>query len=57
LDEWGGLITDDLGRTTVKDVYAAGDTSRFGPSQLIIAAGQGSQAAIAVNSDLVEEEF
>ncbi len=51
-----GIIMDEFGRTNVKGVYAAGDIS-FGPSQLIIAASQGSRAAIGVNSDLITEEF
>ncbi len=56
-DGAGGIAVDELGRTSVKGVYAAGDTARFGPSQLIIAAGQGSKAAMAVNADLIDEEF
>lgn len=53
----GGIITDDFGRTNVAGVYAAGDTAAVAPSQLIIAAGAGSRAAIGVNSDLTNEDF
>ncbi|MCZ8514452.1 NAD(P)/FAD-dependent oxidoreductase [Paenibacillus filicis] len=53
----GGYVTDGFGRTSVKDVYAAGDTSVVAPSQLIIAAAEGSRAAIGVNTDLTEEDF
>ncbi len=50
------LVTDMLNRTTVKGVYAAGDTATpF--AQLIMAAAEGSKAAAAVNMDLIEGEF
>jgi len=48
----GGIATDGFGRTSVKGVYAAGDTSIIAPSQLIVAAGEGSKAAIGINTDL-----
>jgi thioredoxin reductase len=52
----GRLVTDALGRTTVKGVYAAGDTATpF--AQLIMAAAEGSKAAAAINMDLIEGEF
>jgi len=57
MGENGGIVVDELGRTNVEDVYAAGDTSIVGPSQLIIAAAHGSRAAIGVNTDLTMEEF
>ncbi|RUT28987.1 NAD(P)/FAD-dependent oxidoreductase [Paenibacillus zeisoli] len=53
----GGLLTDEFGRTSVAGVYAAGDTSVISPSQVIIAAGEGSRAAIGINTDLAHEEF
>lgn len=53
----GGIMTDELGRTSVAGVYAAGDTSMIAPSQAIIAAGEGSKAAIGVNIDLTNEDF
>lgn len=52
-----GFITDSFGRTNVKGVYAAGDTSVVAPSQLIIAASEGSRAAMGINTDLTEEQF
>lgn len=52
-----GIMVDELGRTNVKDIYAAGDISVIGPSQLIIAAAHGARAAMGVNSDLTMEEF
>lgn len=53
----GGILVDDFGRTTVEGVYAAGEASNNGPSQLIIAAAHGSRAAAGVNSDLTMEVF
>ncbi|MBD8014991.1 NAD(P)/FAD-dependent oxidoreductase [Planococcus wigleyi] len=57
LSEHGGILTDGYGRTNVWNVYAAGDASLIVPSQLVIAAGEGSAAAIGVNGDLVNEYF
>ncbi|MFC5701438.1 NAD(P)/FAD-dependent oxidoreductase [Cohnella faecalis] len=56
-NEAGGLRTDDVGRTTVQGVYAAGDASVIAPAQLVIAAADGSRTAIAINSDLTHEDF
>ncbi|WP_433944147.1 NAD(P)/FAD-dependent oxidoreductase [Paenibacillus sp. SN-8-1] len=53
----GGILIDEFGRTSIPHVYAAGDTSAIAPSQVIIAAGEGSRAAIGVNTDLAHEEF
>ncbi|WP_409346276.1 NAD(P)/FAD-dependent oxidoreductase [Paenibacillus sp. MBLB4367] len=57
IDNRGGIVTDALGRTSIKGIYAAGDASVIAPSQLIIAAAGGSRAAIGVNTDLMEETF
>ncbi len=56
-NQYGGILTDEYGRTTVWNVYAAGDVSHIVPSQLIIAAGTGSAAAIGMNGDLTNEFF
>jgi thioredoxin reductase len=53
----GGIITDDLGRTAVPGVYAAGDASVVAPAQLVIAAAAGSRAAAGVNMDLTDRAF
>ncbi|OMF37314.1 pyridine nucleotide-disulfide oxidoreductase [Paenibacillus sp. FSL H8-0548] len=53
----GGFVTDDYGRTSVRGVYAAGDTSIVVPAQLIVAAGEGSKAAIGANTDLSHQDF
>ena len=57
VNDLGELVIDQFGRTTVPGVYAAGETSVGRPSQLIIAAAEGSRAAIGVNMDLTESEF
>ncbi|MNH72489.1 Thioredoxin reductase [compost metagenome] len=56
-DHTGGILTDEFGRTSIPGIYAAGDTSIIAPSQVIIAAGEGSRAAIGVNTDLAHDEF
>ncbi|CAM4482794.1 hypothetical protein U9M73_21955 [Paenibacillus phoenicis] len=56
-DEKNTIITDAFGKTSVRGVYAAGDTAAAAPSQLVIAAAIGSRAAIGVNEDLSEETF
>ncbi|MDQ0271644.1 NAD(P)/FAD-dependent oxidoreductase [Cytobacillus purgationiresistens] len=55
--EKGGMITDSMGRTNIIGVYAAGDNTIVSPSQIAIAAGDGSRTAIGVNIDLTNEEF
>lgn len=57
LNEQGGIATDSWQRTNTKGVFACGDTRIAGPSQLIVAAGEGSMAAMAVNAELIEEKF
>ncbi|AVQ98405.1 pyridine nucleotide-disulfide oxidoreductase [Oceanobacillus iheyensis] len=56
-EQSGTLKTDDFGRTSIKDLYIAGDASYVNPSQLIFAAADGSRTAAAVNMDLTEEDF
>jgi thioredoxin reductase len=54
----GGIAIDDRGRTNVKGVYAAGDTTTLMMgSQLIVAAASGSKAAVGLNTDLIESYF
>lgn len=53
----GGIETDILGRTSVDGIYASGDTTISTPSQIIIAASEGSKAAAGVISDLIDEAF
>ncbi|TRZ39868.1 NAD(P)/FAD-dependent oxidoreductase [Niallia circulans] len=57
LNSMGGIDTDNSGRTNIAGVYACGDNAIIAPSQLIIAAAEGSKAAMAVVGDLVNEDF
>lgn len=57
ISEHGGIIIDSLGRTNIDSVYAAGDITLAAPTQLIIAASEGTRAAMGVNYDLTMEEF
>jgi thioredoxin reductase len=54
-DDNGWVVTDRTGRTSVAGVWAAGNV--IDPrAQVITAAGMGSAAAFAVNTDLLEED-
>ncbi|WP_088006704.1 NAD(P)/FAD-dependent oxidoreductase [Indiicoccus explosivorum] len=53
----GGIVTDKYRRTSVWNIYAAGDASHIVPSQLIIAAGEGSAAGLGIDGDLTNEYF
>ena len=49
------VTTDTVGRTSVAGLYAVGNVTDPA-AQLITAAGDGSRAAIEINSDLIEED-
>ncbi|KMK75830.1 NAD(P)/FAD-dependent oxidoreductase [Alkalihalobacillus pseudalcaliphilus] len=55
MNEMGAIQTDDFGRTTISGLFACGDTSYIAPSQLIIAAADGSKAAIGIVADMLVE--
>jgi thioredoxin reductase len=55
LDEAGFVRVDAAGQTTVPGVWAAGNATNP-RAQVITAAGEGSAAAIAINTDLVAED-
>jgi thioredoxin reductase len=57
VDENGGMITDEAGRTTADGVYIAGETEKAGPSSLMIAAADGNKAASSINLDITLERF
>ena len=55
IDDNGWVVADATGRTSVPGVWAAGNA--VNPrAQVITAAGEGSAAAIAINTDLVDED-
>jgi thioredoxin reductase len=54
-DDLGFIRADRLGQTSVAGVWAAGNVANP-RAQVITAAGEGSAAAIAINTDLVEED-
>jgi thioredoxin reductase len=56
-DEQGSIVTDYMGRTNIKGVYAAGDVVNIMQNQLIWAAASGSRAAVGVNTDLTASFF
>jgi glutamate synthase (NADPH/NADH) small chain len=49
--KWGGIITDEWGRTSIKGVYAGGDAVT-GAATVILAMGAGKKAAEAIHEDL-----
>lgn len=55
--ESGGIRKDEMGRTSIPGLYAAGDASNVSASQLVYAAADGSRAAVGVNMDLTDEYF
>jgi thioredoxin reductase len=54
-DELGFVRVDGVGATSVSGVWAAGNVANL-RAQVITAAGEGSAAAIAINTDLVQED-
>jgi len=56
LTETGHLFIEAAQETSVKGVYAAGDNNSIARS-VSLAIGEGTKAGLAINADLVEEEF
>ncbi len=52
-DDWGLVVTDERGETSLRGVYAVGDIVPPGPQQLIIAAGNGARVAAKLNLDMI----
>lgn len=52
MNERGEIVADKRGATSVAGIYAAGDVTDTPGKQIIIAAGEGARAAIAVARDL-----
>jgi thioredoxin reductase len=53
VNEDGFIQVDELGRTSVPRVYAAGDAASP-VHQVIVAAASGTRAALAANHDAIE---
>lgn len=51
LNKRGEIVTDGLGRTSVKNVYAAGDVADTPYKQIVIAMGGGATAALTAVDD------
>ena len=52
MNDRGEIVTDKRGATSTPGIYAAGDVTDAPGKQIIIAAGEGARAAIAVSRDL-----
>lgn len=57
LKDDGAVEMDALGRTSQNKIYVAGEYGQLSPSSLILAAADGFNAAIAVNTDITKERF
>lgn len=51
--EWGLLVVNERGETTLPGLYASGDIIPPGPRSLMIAAGSGAEVALRLNMDLL----
>ncbi|QDQ02241.1 NAD(P)/FAD-dependent oxidoreductase [Lysinibacillus fusiformis] len=57
LDERGLIVVDHFGRTSEKNVYAAGDAAQPAPTEIVLSEATGIQVAITINSDISIEKF
>ncbi|GAB3943800.1 NAD(P)/FAD-dependent oxidoreductase [Spirosoma harenae] len=55
-DGMGFVQVDEMGRTNIPGVYAAGDTQTM-MRQVLVAAANGLRTAAAINKELIEENF
>jgi glutamate synthase (NADPH/NADH) small chain len=53
--KWGGIVTDEDGKTSIEGVYAGGDIVT-GESTVISAMGAGRRAARAIHEFLMKKE-
>ena len=53
----GEIITDGVGKTSVKGVYAAGDVTDVPYKQIVIAMGEGAKAALSLVDDRMRGEI
>ncbi len=52
LDQWGGVVTDHSGATSMPGVFAAGDCIANAPRQIAVSVGDGVRAALAIKAYL-----
>jgi thioredoxin reductase len=52
-DQWGLVLVDKRGETSVRGIYAVGDIVPPGPQQIVIAAGDGARVAAKLNMDMI----
>lgn len=57
LDEQGLIVVDHFGRTSEKNVYAAGDAAQPAPTEIVLSEATGILVAITINSDISIEKF
>ena len=53
-NKWGNILADDEGRTNIPGIFAGGDIV-LGAATVILAMGQGRQAAASINERLAEK--
>ncbi|KOS60261.1 NAD(P)/FAD-dependent oxidoreductase [Lysinibacillus agricola] len=56
-DEHGLIVVDHFGRTSEKNVYAAGDAAQPAPTEIVLSEATGIQVAKTINSDISSEKF
>lgn len=57
LNERGEIITDDKKETSIPGIFAAGDVTNSPYKQIIISAGEGATAALAINEYINKNRF
>ncbi|MGE7093928.1 NAD(P)/FAD-dependent oxidoreductase [Lysinibacillus sp. NPDC048646] len=57
LDEHGLMVVDHFGRTSEKNVYAAGDAAQPAPTEIVLSEATGIQAAMTINTDISIERY
>lgn len=55
INQYGEIVTDSHGRTSVPGIFAAGDVTAAPQRQLIIAAGQGANAVLCAHDYLLQQ--
>ena len=52
INQWGEIVIDKKNMTSTPGIFAAGDITDIWGKQIVIAAGQGAQAAMAIGEYL-----